>query len=303
IGGTWSALVEAVFFPPQDLSKLTLTELMYHPPDVGLTNSDEFEFLELKNYGTNTLNLSGFTFSGINFTFTNGTMLAPDQFFLLVRNAAAFATKYPGVATDGVYTGRLDNGGEKLTLLHALGATIFSVTYDDVAPWPVTADEFGFSLVPVNPGLTQAPDDGTKWRASTLVGGSPRADDPAPGIAPIVINEVLTHTDFPVVDRIELFNPTGTNVNIGGWFLSDDPLLPKKYRIANGTTILANDFLSFNESQFNATPGTNGSFSLGSSGEQVYLFSGDANTNITGYSHGFEFGAAANGVTFGRYLN
>ena len=96
-GANWSALVEAVFYPPQDLSKLALTEMMYHPPDVGLTNGDEFEFLELKNTGTNTLNLSGLTFSGISFTFTNGTMLAPGQFFVLVRNPAAFAAKYPGV--------------------------------------------------------------------------------------------------------------------------------------------------------------------------------------------------------------
>ena len=303
IGGTWSALVEAVFFPPQDLSKLALTELMYHPPDVGITNSDEFEFLELKNAGTNTLNLSGLVFSGFNFTFPNGTMLPPEQFFVLVRNATAFASKHPGVAINGIYTGRLDNGGEPIALSHPLGGTIFSVTYADVSPWPVTADGFGFSLVPINPGVTQAPDDGTKWRASTLVGGSPGADDPTPGTAPIVINEILTHTTFPFADAIELFNPTGTNVNVGGWFLSDDSTIPKKYRITDGTTILAGGFLTFNESQFNPTPGTNNSFSLSSSGEQIYLVAGDANTNLTGYSHGVAFGGAANNVSFGRYIN
>ncbi len=302
-GASWSALVEAVFFPPQDLSKLALTELMYHPPDIGITNSDEFEFLELKNAGTNTLNLSGLVFSGFNFTFPNNTMLAAGQFFVLVRNPTAFASKHPGVAINGIYTGRLDNGGEPITLSHPLGATIFSVTYADVAPWPVTADGFGFSLVPINPGVTQAPDDGTKWRASTLVGGSPGADDPTPGTAPIVINEILTHTTFPFVDAIELFNPTGTNVNVGGWFLSDDPVIPKKYRITDGTTILAGSFLTFVESQFNPTPGTNNSFSLSSSGEQIYLLAGDASTNLTGYAHGVAFDGAANNVSFGRYIN
>src|SRR5207344_2486777 len=59
----------------------------------------------------------------------------------------------------------------------------------------------------------------------------------------------------------------------------------------------------FDEWQFNATPGTDTSFSLSSSGEQVYLFSGDTGTNLTGWSHGFAFGAAANGVSFGRFLN
>jgi len=302
-GASWSALVEAVFYPPQDFSKLALTELMYHPPLLGAIDGDEFEFIELKNAGTNTLNLSGLNFSGIGFTFTNGTTLAPGEFIVLVRNAATFEFKYPGVTYLGQYTGSLNNGGENIALRHALGGGIFSVTYDDIAPWPVTPDGFGFSLVPVQPGLTQAPDDGAKWRASTAVGGSPGADDPAPGLAPVRINEALTHTDVPFVDRIELFNPTPAPVDIGGWFLTDDPTSPKKFRIADGTTISANGYLSFDESQFNPTPGTNGSFSLGSSGEQVYLFSGDSNTNLTGWSHGFNFGAAANGVTFGRYVN
>src|SRR5205085_12028376 len=75
------------------------------------------------------------------------------------------------------------------------------------------------------------------------------------------------------------------------------------YRIANNTLLLSQNFITFDETQFNPTPGIGNSFSLSSSGEQVYLFSGDANTNLTGYSHGFSFGAAENGVTFGRYIN
>ena len=302
-GGQWSALVEAVFYPPQDLSRLALTEIMYHPPDVGVTNSDEFEFLELKNTGTNVLNLSGLIFSDINFTFTNGTLLRPGQFFVLARNATAFASKYPGVSLNGLYTGKLDNGGEPLSLLHALGAKIFGVTYDDTAPWPVTPDGSGFSLVPKAPGLSQAPDQGSAWRASANVGGSPGADDPDPAIPAIVINEILTATLLPEVDRIELFNPTLSTANIGGWFLTDDPGTPKKFRIPDGTMIPAMGFAVFDESQFNPTPGTNNSFSLSSHGDEVYLFSGDSTTHLTGYSHGFSFNGAALGVSFGRYVN
>ena len=66
--GQWSALAGAAFYPPQDLSSLSLTEIMYHPPAYGATNGDEFEFIELQNAGTNPLNLSGlaFTSSSIN---------------------------------------------------------------------------------------------------------------------------------------------------------------------------------------------------------------------------------------------
>ncbi len=301
-GGEWSALVEAIFYPPQDLSKLCLNEIMYHPPDMGATNGNNLEFIELKNYGTNTLNLSGLTFSsGITFTFTNGTLLAPGGFIVLVRNAAAFSAKYPGVTINGTYTGQLDNSGEKLTLSHALGATIFSVTYGDRAPWPAGPDLADFSLVPRNPGASQAPDRGGQWRASTNPGGSPGADDPAPTVPEIVIDEILTHTDLPQKDAIELYNPTASAVNIGGWFLTDEPDTPGKYRIPNGTTIPANGRIYFDEDDFNS--GATNSFALSSVGDDVYLFSATTNGTLTGYSHGVEYGGSFNGVSFGRYVN
>jgi hypothetical protein len=61
-------------------------------------------------------------------------------------------------------------------------------------------------------------------------------------------------------------------------------------------------YLVFDETQFNPIPGASGGFSLNASGEGVFLFSGDGR-NLTGYSHGFAFGAADPGVSFGRHLN
>src|SRR5204862_1807209 len=55
--------------------------------------------------------------------------------------------------------------------------------------------------------------------------------------------------------------------------------------------------------QFNPTPGTNNSFALSSVGDDVYLFSALTNGPLTGYSHGVVFGAAFNGVSFGRYVD
>ena len=302
--GNWSALVEAVFYPPQDLSKLALTEIMYNPPAFGATPGNNLEFLELKNTGTNSLNLSGLTFtSGITFMFTNGTMLGPGQFFVLARNAAAFASKYPGVPIGGTYAGQLDNSGEQLTLSHPLGTVIFSVTYDDRPDWPVTPDVADFSLVQRFPDVSQAPDKGNRWRASTNPGGSPGADDPAPNIPPIVIDEVLTHTDLPQKDSIELYNPTATNVNIGGWFLTDDASVPEKYRIPTNTIIAPGGRVVFNEDNFNPTPGVGNSFAISSAGDDVHLFSATTNGVLTGYNHSAEFGASFNGVSFGRYVN
>jgi len=63
---------------------------------------------------------------------------------VLVRNVAQFAARYPGVTFHGVYSGKLDNGGETLTLSHPLGAKVLSVTYDDLAPWPSPRTVSGF---------------------------------------------------------------------------------------------------------------------------------------------------------------
>ena len=302
-GTNWSGLAEAVFYPPQDLSRLTLTEIMYNPPSLGATNGDGFEFLEIQNRGTNTLNLSGLHFSaGLSFTFTNGTLLEPGQFFLLGRDAAALAALHPGVVVNGLYTGRLDNAGETLTLSTALGTPVFSVAYNDRAPWPVAADGFGFSLVPKDPDAAQAPDHGAHWRASSLPGGSPGAPDPEPAIPPIVINEVLSASVPPLSDAIELFNPSGATAEMGGWFLTDDPGYPWKYRIPDGTVLSHGGFLVFTEADFNPTPGTNVSFALNALGDDAYLFSADTNGTLTGYSHGFSFGAVEPGATFGRHV-
>jgi hypothetical protein len=301
-GTNWSGLTRAVFYTPQDLSQLAVTEIMYNPASFGSWGPDELEFLELKNIGTNVLQLGTLTFgAGITFTFTNGTRLDPGQFFVLARNATAFASRYPGHVPNGIYTGRLDNGGETLRLETQLGNTVLAVTYNDRAPWPLPADGYGFSAVPRN--LPDNSDNGSHWRASSGAGGSPHADDPPPTHAPVVINEVLTHTDPPDVDAIELFNPTAASVDIGGWFLSDDGAFPKKFRIPTGTMIPAGGFRVFTEADFNPTNGTLFNFALDSAGDSLYLTSGDSSTNLSGYGHGITFGAAANGVSFGRYVN
>jgi CotH kinase protein/Lamin Tail Domain/Fn3 associated/Concanavalin A-like lectin/glucanases superfamily len=301
-GTNWSGLTRAVFFPPQDYSRLALTEIMFNPPAQGVTVGEEFEFLELKNTGTNILQLGGFNFTaGITFTFTNRTRLLPGQFFVLARNAAAFTSKYPGVPVNGLYTGKLDNSGETLRLATPYGVTVMSVTYNDRAPWPVAPDGHGFSLVPSNAATLPNSDDGAAWRASSAVGGSPGADDPPSAIAPIVINEIRSRAETGP-DFIELFNPAGGSVNIGGWLLSDAASTPHKFRIPIGTIIDGGGYLLLNEGQFNPSPGLLTSFSLNPLGGSVYLFSADANTNLTGYSHGFDFGASDNWATIGRYV-
>src|SRR5204862_6957813 len=110
----------------------------------------------------------------------------------------------------------------------------------------------------------------------------PGQSDPASGPAPppVVINELLTHTDLPQVDAIELYNPTPTPANISGWFLSDDFATPKKFRVPDGTIIPGTSYVVCYESNsFGIGPN---SFAISSKGDETYLFSGNG-TNLTGY--------------------
>jgi hypothetical protein len=119
----------------------------------------------------------------------------------------------------------------------------------------------------------------------------------------VVVNEVLTHTDPPLEDAIELRNLTAVAVSIGGWFLSDSKDSLRKFRIPAGTSIPGNGYFVFYEIQFNND--TNGvPFGLSSSdGDQVYLSAANANGTLTGYRASARFGAAENGVSIGRYQN
>ena len=101
---------------------------------------------------------------------------------------------------------------------------------------------------------------------------------------------------------MELYNPNSTNVNIGNWYLTDQRTVPQKFRFPTNTVIPANGYLVITETNWNANPAASNSFRLNSHGEEVYLFSGDSNGNLTGFSDGFAFGSARNGVSFGRYV-
>src|SRR5690606_18263182 len=61
--------------------------------------------------------------------------------------------------------------------------------------------------------------------------------------APVVINEALSSSVAPLVDSIELYNPTENPVDISNWWLSDDESFRQKYKFPAGSTIPAGGYL------------------------------------------------------------
>jgi hypothetical protein len=311
VGTNWCGLpAEAAFSLATHGSALRVTEIMYNPVDLDPSDSrdnDAYEFIEFRNTGGTTLDLSTFICDGITFTFSNGFTVASGAYVVLVRDPAAFAERYPGVVHHGVYLGKLDNGGEKIRVRRPDGTTVLSVEYDDDPPWVISPDGLGYSLV--NTDTDASPDIAAGWRASAARFGSPGADDPEPTHPTgVVFNEILSHTDPPLEDAIELFNPTAVAADLSGWYLSDaardangdlDPVRLKKYRIPDGTVVPPGGFAVFYENAFNGASALS-PFALGEFGERVYLSAADASGTLVGHLIALEFPALENGVSFGR---
>ena len=303
-GIDWGPLAEALFYPDQDFSRLIATEIMYNPPGNGDVSGDEYEFLELQNRGTLPLDLGGYSFTaGIQATFSNGVAIPPGGFLLLARNPARIRERYSGVTVDVPYLGKLDNGGETLTLSHPLGQAVWSVAYGDSGTWPRTPDGLGFSLVPRDAERHGNSPEGAAWRASTRRLGSPGAEDPPDARPQVVINELRASSPAPLLDTIELLNLSPAGVDITGWFLTDDPAVPRKFRISGPAgQVSPGGFALFSEAEFNPAPGIPPSFGLSARGEEVFLFSADPSGELTGYDHRFSYRATPPGTSVGRYV-
>ena len=299
---SWSAPAAATFYT--ELPQLIVTELMYHPeppPTNSLFDADAFEFIELRNAGSQTLDLTGIRFvQGVSFDFTGASVMSldPGARVVVASNPEAFKSRYgtiPNVV--GPYVGTLDNAGETLALVGRYGEPILTLHYAD--GWFDLTDGYGFSLNLVDE--SKVPSDwnvSTAWNQSAAVGGTPGLAAGAPPVfGRVVVNEIQTGDDGRP-DAVELFNAGNTTANITGWFLTDNRNLPKKYVFPPGSQIAAGGYLVIRESEFNANEQ---GFAFSELGEEVYLFSGNG-VSLTGYSDGFSFAGAETGIAYGRYV-
>jgi len=177
--GEWSAVNEATFVLDEP-SPLRLTEIHYHPtpPTPGEPySSDDFEFLELRNVGTEPVGLVGVRILGeVEFDFSTSAvaLLDPGEHLVIVENLEAFASRYDvsEMTIAGEYSGKLDNDEGLVRLVDARGETVLEVTYDDT--WSSETDGEGRSLVIVD---DEAPpeswSDAASWRSSARDSGSP----------------------------------------------------------------------------------------------------------------------------------
>jgi hypothetical protein len=282
-GGTWSLLsnpspgaVNASPVPLGDPANLRINEWMANP----VSGNDWFE---LYNTDSSPVSLAGLYLTDDPSIAGATNFQVPALSFIASQGWVRFEADSHRSHGPNHVNFSLDKEGQTLRLYHTNLALLDSI-------------EFGLQASGVSQG--RLPDGG-----SDIVSFS---TTPTPGessylpLQNVVVNEVLSHTDPPLEDAIELYNPTSNDVPLGGWFISNAETDFKKYRIPDGTVLPAGGYKVFYEDQFNSSNAT--PFTLNSAhGDSVLVSAADGAGNLSGYRSQISFGAAQNGVSLGGF--
>ena len=219
---------------------ILINEIMYHPPG-GLAGEND-EFVELYNPSLlEGIDISGWRLDGVALTFAPGTVIPPNGYVLAVRNDTQFRNVYGGGRmVFAQYPGNLSDTGEALVLRNRFGGIVSSVTFDVAAPWPTVADGGGNSLELID--ATQDASRVVNWTSSVSAAGTPGTVNSQAGVSPAVpdlfINEILADNFSINQDQaldfdawVEIYNASGSAIDLAGMHLSDDVLAPTKWVI------------------------------------------------------------------------
>jgi len=194
-----------------EVPQLTITKIMYHPQtSAQFPDADDLEFLEIRNTGTATVNLSGIYFMGTGFVyqFPANTTLGPGRCVILASNATIFQAKY-GFSPFGQFTRHLSNSGESLILADAFGNVIDVTEYSNVAPWPDAGGNGSYLSLKDTALDNSLPES---WEASSEVitsAAEPMADI-AVSLYPNPVGDLLTVTAETEISTICIYSMGGT---------------------------------------------------------------------------------------------
>lgn len=220
--GFLRVVLGALALSPAASAQVVINEIHYHPVELpnfdangnptfsgsgspaDLTD-DQHEFVEIRNAGAASADLSGWKLSGgLDFTAPAGVTLAAGGFLVVAKNPARIQAVYGLAGVLGPFTGSLGNRGDTVRLEDRAGKVIDTVRYQASFPWPTSADALGagddFTLLDSatyqyrgrsleRVSVTAPANDPANWLASPL----------APGPTPGAANAVTRAIPQPVV--------------------------------------------------------------------------------------------------------
>ena len=173
---------------------VVISEIHYHPQAVGddfpdYDDREDTEFIEIVNLGAAAVDVGGWCLDdGVEFCFAGGTSLAPQDPFVVARDATEFEAVH-GSTPDGIYDGKLSNSGESVRLVDDALALVTQVIWGTNNPWPVTPDGDGPSLELIAVGGQNT--SPANWAASSATNGTPGTIPSLSGQSPPL---VVSHT-------------------------------------------------------------------------------------------------------------
>ena len=226
--------------------QVVISEIMYAPL---LGNA---QFVEFYNRSTNTtFDLSGWQLPSADYTFPNGSLLAPTNYLVLAANNAAFDAAYGATnPVFDVFSGTLPESGT-LELLTSNNVTVTEVTYENQLPWPTNAAGTGASLQLIDP--RQDNWRVGNWSAKPLSATPGERNSVAAALVPfppLWINEVqpdnltgLTNRAGQHTGWLELFNPGTNAVSLNHLYLANTYTNLLQWAFPTNASMTAGPFL------------------------------------------------------------
>jgi hypothetical protein len=125
-------------------------------------------------------------------------------------------------------------------------------------------------------------------------------------VTDVVINEILPAPSTGNLPAIELYNTTGSDINIGGWYLSNTRSNYLRFRIPTNIFITAHGYFVVTGADFDPTPANpsvNDIVLNGTVGDNLLLLKATNSGTLQAFADEQTFGTAAIGESFGRWTN
>ena len=188
--------------------QLVITKINYNPVLTTSFTSNDQEFIEIKNCGSQVVNLSGIYFAGLglSYQFPANSTIAANSSLYLASKATTFFSRY-GLNAFGEFYRNLSNSNQNLILSDAFGNTIDTVFYYDTAPWPTSPDGGGSYLQLIDTALDN--NLASSWVASNTLNLIENESDSQIAIYPNPTSDLITITSKMEISKIEIFDLEG----------------------------------------------------------------------------------------------
>jgi len=200
---------------------ILISEVMYSP-------SDEPEWFEIFNAGSDSVNLNGWSVSDILTTPTKSILsfedfyIKPGEFVIVSKDTSIYKSHHNLKAK--ILTanfGTLGNSKDGIIIYDFRDGIIDSLLYN--SDW---GGKNGYSLERIS--LDKPTNDSTNWATSLSSEKSTPGEENSISAVPdyersqLVINEIMYDPDIDNSEFIEFFNNGESEVNLGGWHIEDE---------------------------------------------------------------------------------